>query len=168
MLNDFHSIAQENHCQLLDSPETDLAQNISHHPGIERQSNRYWMDESYSKTQLVYSRLTKRIQPSISSRRNEVHAHLKGTILSSLMISDLTLHDYSIQLPILTSCHTLLTYNATPRQASEQFILLHSKHIFFLPECCESLPGSTHRVSSFRYRTWRCRRGSYHSACAEI
>jgi hypothetical protein len=56
------------------------------------------------------------------------------------MVSDLTLHAYSIHRPILTSSHSLLAYDSTPgtplsceyplRIALEQFILLHSEHIF--------------------------------------
>jgi len=70
----------------------------------------------------------------------EIQVHLKFTHLSRLMVSDLTLHTYSIHWPILTSSHSLLTYNPTPgtplnriyplRIALERFILLHSKHIF--------------------------------------
>jgi hypothetical protein len=57
------------------------------------------------------------------------------------MVSNLTLHEYSIHRPILTSSHLLLTYNPTPGMplnrvyplciALERFILLHSKHIFY-------------------------------------
>jgi len=117
---------------------------ISNHPGIERLSKRYQVDVSYPETRLAYSRLTRRIQPSISSLWNKVQAHPKGTMLSSLMVSDLTPHAYSIQRPILTSRHSLLSYAPTLRRASERFILLHSEHIFFLPECFESVPASTH------------------------
>jgi len=35
MLNNVQSIAQENHYELLDTPETDPPQYISNHPGIE-------------------------------------------------------------------------------------------------------------------------------------
>jgi len=44
MLNNLQSIAQENRCQLLNSPETDPAQNISNFPGIERLSKQYQID----------------------------------------------------------------------------------------------------------------------------
>ena len=141
---------------------------ISNHPGIERLSKRYRVGVSYPEIRLAYSRLTRIVQPSISSLRNEFQAHLKGTLLSSLMVSDLTPHAYSIQRPNLSSRHSLLSYAPTPRRTSERFILLHSKHIFFLPECFESVPASTHRESSFRHDTFRCRRGSSRSAKANI
>jgi len=141
---------------------------ISNHPGIERLSKRYRVDVSYPETRLTYSRLTRSIQPSISSLRNEVQAHLKDTMLSGLMVSDLTPHAYSIQRPNLTRRHSLLSYASTPRRASERFILLHSKHIFFLLEFFESVPASTHGESSFRHDTFRCRRGSSRSAKANI
>jgi len=164
IVTDFQSFAQGNRCQLLDSPETDPAPNISNHPGIERLSKRYRVDISYPEIRLAYSRLTSRIQPGICLLRNEVQAHLNGTMLSSLMVSDLTPHAYSIQWPILTSHHLLPSYAPTPRHATERFILLHLKQIFFLPECFESVPASTHRESSFRHETFRCRHGSSHSA----
>jgi len=107
MLNNLQSIAQENRSQLLDSPETDPVQYISNHPGIDRLSKQYRVDISYPKTWLAYSRLSSRIQPSISSLRNEVQAHHKSTLLSRLMVSDLTPHAYSIHWPILTSSHSL-------------------------------------------------------------
>ena len=140
MLNHCQSIAQENRSQLLDSPETDPVQYIANHPWIDRLSKRYRVDASYPETRLAYSRLTRWIQPSISSLRNEVQAHLISTLLSRLMVSDLTPHAYSIHRPILTRSHSLLTYDPTPgtplnrvyplRIALERFILLHSKHIF--------------------------------------
>jgi hypothetical protein len=140
MLNNLQSIAQENRSQLLNSPETDPVQYIANHSGIERLSKRYWVDVSYPETQIAYSRLTQRIQPTISSFRNEVQAHLKSTLLSRLMVSNLTPHTYSIHRPILTHSHSLLTYDPTSgmplthvcplRIALERFILLHSKHIF--------------------------------------
>jgi len=160
MLNTLKSIAQENRSQLLDSSETDPVQYISNRPGIDQLSQRYRVDVSYPETQFAYSRLTQRIQPSISSLRNEVQAHLKSTILLSLMVADLTLHAYSILRPILTSHHSLLTYDPTPCIPPNcvytlcitlnPFILLHSKHIFFLPEYFESVAASTHRVSIFQ------------------
>jgi len=58
MLNNLQSIAQENHCQLLEFPETDLGHYISNHPWIDRLSRRYRGDVLYSKTRLEYSRLT--------------------------------------------------------------------------------------------------------------
>ena len=95
MLNNSKSIAQENHYQHLDYPETDPAQYISNHPGIETLSTQYRVNVPYSKTQLAYSGLTRRIQTSLSSLRNEVQAHLWSTLLSSVMVSDLTPHAYS-------------------------------------------------------------------------
>jgi len=99
---------------------------ISNQPGIERLSKPYLVDVLYPEIRFAYSRLTRSIQLSISSLRNEVQAHLKGTMLSSLMVSDLTPHVYSIQWPNLTSRHSSLSYALTPRRASERFILLHS------------------------------------------
>jgi len=160
ILTDSQSIAEQNRCQLFDSPETDPAPNISNHPGIERLSKQCQVDVSYPETRLAYSRRTRSIQPSISLLRNEVQTHPKGTMLSSLMVSDLTPHPYSIQWPFLTSRHSLLSCAPTSRHASERFILLHLKDIFFLPECFESVPASTHRESSFRHETFRCRHGS--------
>jgi len=108
------------------------------------------------------------MQPSISSLWNEVQAHFNGTILSSMIVSDLTPHAYSIQRPNLASRHSLLSYAPTPRSFSERFILLHSKHIFFIPECFQSVPASKHRESSFRHETFRCRRSSSRSGKANI
>ena len=70
------------------------------------------------------------------------------------MVSDLTPHAYSIYWPILTSSHSLLTYDPTTgtplsreyplRIALERFILLHSKHIFsFLNALNRWLPAHT-------------------------
>jgi hypothetical protein len=70
------------------------------------------------------------------------------------MVSDLTPHAYSIHRPILTSSHSLLAYDSTPgtplsreyplRIALEQFILLHSEHIFsFLNALNLWLPAHT-------------------------
>jgi hypothetical protein len=89
------SIAQENCYQHLDSPGTDPAQYIMNHSGIERLSKRYQVDVSYYKTWLAYSRLTWRIQLSISLLRNKVQAHLRSTLLLRVMVSDLTQHTYS-------------------------------------------------------------------------
>jgi len=140
MLKNLQLIAQEYHSQLLNSPETDPVQNISNHPGIDRLSKRHRVDVLYPGTQLAYSRLTQRIQLRISLLRNEVQTHLKSTLLSRLMVSDLTLHAYSIHRPLVTSRDLFLTYDPTPgtpqncvhtlRIAFERFILLHSKHIF--------------------------------------
>jgi len=118
---------------------------ISNHPGIERQSKRYRVDVSYPETWLAYSRLTRIVQPSISSLRNEVQAHLKSTILSSLMVSDLTQHAYSIHRPILTSRRLLLSYAPTPRRASERFTFCSIRSIFpsFLNALNLCLPAHT-------------------------
>ena len=109
MLNNEQSIAQENHYQHLDSPETDPAQYIPNDLGIERLSKRYQVDELYPKTWLTDFRLTRKIQPSISSLRNEVQAHLRFTLQSSVMVSDLTPHIYPIQRLISTRGHSLFT-----------------------------------------------------------
>jgi len=77
MLNHLQSIAKENRYQLLEFPETDPAQYISNHPGIERRSKQYRVDESYPETQVAYSRLIRRIQPSISLLSNEIQALLR-------------------------------------------------------------------------------------------
>jgi hypothetical protein len=108
----------------------------------------------YRETQLVYPRLTRRIQPSISSPRNEAQARLKSSLLSRLMVSDLTPHTYSIHRPILTCSHSFLTYYPTPgtplnrvyplRITLKRFTLLHSKHIFsFLNALNLWLPAHT-------------------------
>jgi hypothetical protein len=95
---------------------------------------------SYAETWLVYFTLTRSIQRSISSLRNEVHPHLNIPLLSRLMVSDLTPHVYSMHRAILTSYYSLLTDEPTRgippnsiypvRITLELFILLHSKHIF--------------------------------------
>ena len=127
---------------------------ISNHPGIERQSKRYRVDVSYPETWLAYSRLTRIVQPSISSLRNEVQAHLKSTMLSSLMVSNLTPHTNFDKPPLM-----MIICSHSQARLGTIHILLHSRHIFFLPECFESVPASTHRESSFRYDTVRCRHG---------
>jgi len=118
---------------------------ISNHPRIERKSKRYRVDVSYHATRLAYSRLTRIVQQSISSLRNEVQAHLKSTILSSLMVSDLTPHAYSIHRPILTSHHLSLSYAPTPRRASERFTFCSIRSIFssFLNALNLGLPAHT-------------------------
>ena len=113
-LNNLQSIAHEYRYQHLDSPETDPSQYISNHPGMERLSKQYRVDVSYPKTQLTYSKLTGRIQLSIPSLRNEVQAHLRSTLLSSVMVSDWTPRTYSIQHLISTCRHSLFTYDPTP------------------------------------------------------
>ena len=52
------SIAQDNRCQLLKSPETDLVLYLSNHPGMERLSKRYPVNVSCPETWLAYFRLT--------------------------------------------------------------------------------------------------------------
>ena len=167
--NNLQSIAKENRYQLLDFSETDPAQHISDHPGIEQLSTPDRIDVSYPETWLACSRLTQRKQPSILSLRNEIQAHLRSTLLSRLMVSDLTPHVYSIQRPVLTSRDSLLTYVPTPgtplncvyplRITLEWFIVLHSKHIsFFLNALNLWLPA--HRVSIVQTLNFRFRRGS--------
>jgi hypothetical protein len=66
-------------------------------------------------------------------------ALLRSTLLSRLMVSDLTPHAYSMQRPILTSRDPLLTHDPTAGTrlncayplgiTFEWFISLHSKHI---------------------------------------
>jgi hypothetical protein len=132
---------------------------------------------SYPETQLTYSRLPRSEQPSISSLRNEIQAHLRSTLLSRLMVWDLTPHAYSIQRPILTSRDQLLSYDPTPgtplncayplRITLEWFILLHSKHIWsFLNALNLWLPA--HRVSILQTLNFRFRRGSSRSTPANI
>jgi len=106
LLKNLQSIAHENRYQLLDSPEPGPSKYISNHPRIERRSKPYPVDESYSKTRLAYSRLTQRIPPSISSLSEEIQAHPRFTILSSVIVSDLTPHAYSIQRLISTCRHS--------------------------------------------------------------
>ena len=139
LLNNLQSIAKQNQYQLLDFPETDAPQVIANHLGIERLSMPYRVDVSYPEMRLAYSRLTRRIQPSISSLWHEIGVHLRSTLLLRLMVSDFTPHAYSIQHPILTSRDLLLMYEpttGTPLNCAyplcitlEWFILLHSKHI---------------------------------------
>jgi len=114
MLNNVNSIAHEYCYQHLDFPETDPSQCISIHPRIERLSKRYWVDVSYPKTGLMYSRLTGWIQPSISTLRNQVQAHLRSTLLSSVMVSNLTPYAYSIRQLIPTCRYSLFTNDSTP------------------------------------------------------
>jgi len=108
----------------------------------------------------VYFRLNQSIQPSISSLKIEVQAHLNSTLRSRLMVSDLTPHEYSIHRPSLKSRYSLLPYDSTQgydptpgmplnrvyplRITFEQFILLHSKHILsFLNALNLWLPAHT-------------------------
>jgi hypothetical protein len=114
MLNNLQSIAHENRYQHLDSPETEPSQYISKHPGIERLSKRYRVTVSHPKTRLAYSWLSRTILPSISSLRHEIKAHLRSTLLPSVMVTNLTPHAYYIQRLISTCRHSLFTYDATP------------------------------------------------------
>jgi hypothetical protein len=125
ILNYLQLFAKENRYQLLDCPETDPAQSISNHLGIERLSKPYPVDVLYPETRLVYSRLTWRIQLSISSLWNEIQLHLRSNLLSRLMVSDLIVHACSIQCPILTSHHRLLTYDSTPGRPLKCAFALH-------------------------------------------
>ena len=169
LLNNLQSIAKENRYQLLHISETDPAQHISNHPGIEQLSMPDRVDVSYPETRLAYSRLPRRKPPSISSLRNEIQAPLRSTLLSRLMVSDLTPHAYSIQRPILTSRDPLLLYDPTPgtplncayplRITLEWFILLHTKHIWsFLNGL--NLWLRAHRVSIMQTLNFRFRHGS--------
>ena len=108
----------------------------------------------------MYFRLTRSIQPSMSSLRNDVQAQLNSTLLARLMVADLTPHAYSIHRPMLTCRYSLLTYDPTPGYdptqgkplnhvyplhiTLERVILLHSKHIFsFLNALNLWLPAHT-------------------------
>jgi hypothetical protein len=136
------------------------------------------VDVSYPETCLPYSRLTRSIQLTLSLLRNKVEAHLKGTILLRLIVSDLTLNAYSLHRPIWTCHHLLFTGDLTPgtplncvyrlRITVEHFVLLHWKHMFFLPKCFESVPASTHWVSSLRHHNFMCRCGSSRTATANM
>ena len=115
MLNDWQSMALESCYQHLDFRETDPSQYITDYRGIERVFKRYRVDVLYPKTWLAYSRLTQRIMPSISLLSNQIQAPLWSTLLSSVIVSDLTPHAYSIERLISTCRHSLLTYDSTPR-----------------------------------------------------
>ena len=95
---------------------------LSNDPGIETLSKRYPLNVSYPKTWLAYSRLTRRIQPCISSLRNEVQSHLRSTLLSSVTVSDLTPHTYSIQWLISTTQALIIHIWSHSRHASEPWI----------------------------------------------
>jgi len=119
---------------------------ISDLPWMERMSKGHRMNVSYAETRFAYFRLTSRTQLSISSLWNGVEVHIKPTLLSRLMVSDLPTHTYSIPQPILTSCYSILINDPTPehhltpripfngvfqlRISLEWFPLLHSKHNF--------------------------------------
>jgi len=96
MLNNLQSNAKANHYQLLNLPETDPAQYIPNHPGIETISMPYPVDVSYPETQLAYSRRTRRIQTRISGLKNDIQGHPRSMLLSRLIVSDLSLHGYTI------------------------------------------------------------------------
>jgi len=175
LLNNSQSMAKENRYQLLDISETDPAQHISDHPGIEQLSMPDRVDVSYPETRLAYSRLPPREQLSISSLWNEIQAHLRSTLLSRLMVSDLTPHANAIQRQVVTSRDQLLSYDPTPatplnrpyplRITLEWFVLLHSKHIWsFLNALNLWLPA--HRVSMLQTINFRFRRGSSRSTPA--
>jgi hypothetical protein len=141
MLNNLQRNAKENRNQLLDLSGTDWARYISNHRGIENLSKWYPVDISYPETWLAYFRHTWRLQLSISSLQNEIQAHLRSTLPSRLMVSDLSPHAYSFQHPILRSRHLSLTDNPTPdislnrayplRITLQWFLLLLSKQISF-------------------------------------
>ena len=95
---------------------------LSNHPGIERLSKRYPDNVSYPKTRLAYSRLSRRLQPSILSHTNEVQAHLRSTLLSSVMVSDLAPHVCSIQRPISTMQALNIHTWSHSRHSSEPWI----------------------------------------------
>jgi len=109
MLNNLQSIAEENRYQHLDSCETDQAQYIFIHPATQILSKGYRVDLSCYQTQIAYSRLTPRIPSNISTLSNEIQAHLKSTLLWSVMDSDLTPHAYSIQRQFSRSRYSLFT-----------------------------------------------------------
>jgi hypothetical protein len=177
LLNNLQSIAKENRYQHLDFPETDPVQYISNHPGIERLSMPDRVDVSYPYPRLAYSRLNRRIQLSISSLKNQIQTHLRSTLLSRSMVSDMTPHACSIQPPIWTSHDALLTYDPTPGMplnfayplhiTLEWFILLHSKHIWSFLNAL-NLWLLAHRVSILQTLNFRFSRGSSHSAPANI
>lgn len=114
MWNTVKSIAQENRYQHLDSPKTDRVLYVSNHPGMDRLTKGYRVDVSYPKTQLKYSRHTRRLSLSISLLRNTVQAHRRSTVVSSVMVSDLTSYAHSIPRLISTSRDSLFTYEPTP------------------------------------------------------
>jgi hypothetical protein len=113
-LNNLQSIAHRNRYQHLNSPETDRSQYITNHARIGRLSNQYRVDVPCSKTRLVDFSLTRRIPLSIYSLSDEIQVHLRSTLLSSVMVSDLTLHAYSIQRQISICKHSVFKYNPTP------------------------------------------------------
>jgi len=156
IFHNLQSIAKENCYQLLELSETDPAQYIFNHPEIERLSKRYQVDVLYPRTALAYSRLTWIILPSISSLRNDVPTHLRSTLQSRLMVTDLTPHPYSIRGSISRRRHFVLTDDHTPNTLRncvyplcipfEQFVLHDSNYIFFLLEWFQSVTASTQSI----------------------
>ena len=119
MLNNWESIGESLSTSRLSWDWSSRVQYISNHARIERLSKRYRFDVSYPKTQLTYSSLTRRIQATISSLMNEVQAHPRSTLLSSVIISDMTPHAYSIQWLILTMQALIIHIWSHSRHASE-------------------------------------------------
>jgi len=145
MLHNLQSNAQDNRCQFLDSPETDPAHYNSNHPGIDRLPKRYQVDVLYPKSRLADSRLTRRMQPSISLLRHGGQAHLTSTLLSRVIVSDLTLHAYSIHHPIFECRHWLLTCDITPHMPplNDSFCSIPSIFPSFLNALNLWLPATT-------------------------
>ena len=76
MMQHLQSIPKENRYQPFNFPETDPAEYISNHPGIERRSERNRLDELYPARRLGYFRVTQRIMPSLSLLRDKIQAQL--------------------------------------------------------------------------------------------
>jgi len=105
---------------------------------MERLSKQYRVNVSYPKTRLAYFRLSQRILPSNSLLSHEIQAHLRSALLSSVMVSDLTLHAYSIQWLISTCRYSLFTPNPTSGKPL--------KREDTLPITIESVAASTQSV----------------------
>jgi len=133
MLNNSQWIAQENRCQLLDCPVSEPVLYLPNQPGVERHSKPWTVHVSYSKTQLTYSRLTWGIQLSVSSLRNEVQAHLRSTLLSSVMVSNLTPHADSTQRLISTTQALIIHISSHTRHASE--LCIPTFHCLWISGC---------------------------------
>jgi len=168
ILNNLQWIPQGNRYQHLDSTETDPALYICNYPGIERLFKRNQVGVSYPKIHLVYSWLTRSIQLSIVSISNEVQVHLRSTLLTSLMISHLTPHVYSIQRLVSTGRHSLFTYYPTSGKPLNCIYPLHITFEVFILLNASNLWLPAQRVSSVRHWTFRCKRGSSCSAPANI
>ena len=132
---------------------------FSNHPGIQRLSKQYPVNVSYPKTRLANSRLFRRIQPYISSPRNEVQAHLRSTLQSSVTVSDLTPHAYSIQRLISTMQALSIHIWSHSRHASEPWI--PTLHYLWICPCQQT---ECHLV---QHTTFRCRRSSSRSNPAQ-